>query len=350
MKISKNELRKMIFETVLREQANSNKRKEKKEERKAAKKAASAPAPAASAPAPAAPAPAPAAPAAASKKPSKPPSDKIKQVQRLLNSFLAEGDTQLQVNGFWNSREMDPAMEKVMTVFGVKNPQDSWVKMAPILKVAPTLQGLIEYLKEKETGNAQVTVSDDTPEESSLEASDSSDESSSDESDASNEIDPTNAAKFKSAKALADKTTVGAEDMRRIHSRIYEIWKTGLFDKIKSRNANEAGDNDLRKALTTVFGGKNESIKFLRYFGTAGAAPAEKISFLLAKGPMTKNMKDAKPETESFSVLVNDVKRMLEGLNPEYKIGGNGEYVNESKVTYGKSHGTLIRERYWGRY
>ena len=65
---------------------------------------------------------------------------------------------------------------------------------------------------------------------------------------------------------------------------------------------------------------------------------------------MTKNTEGANPETESFSVLVDDVKKMLEGEDPEYKIGGSGEFVDESQQRFGKSHATLIRERYWGRY
>jgi hypothetical protein len=248
---------------------------------------------------------------------------------------------------------MDPAMEKVMKAFGVKDPDRAWVKMAPELSAAPTLQGLIGYLieKDQEAGNAQVTVTDDRT-EGSTSTSDTSDNVSNAESDASNTIDNANAARFKAAKALADKGSVGSEDMRRIHSRIYEIWKTGLFDRVKSKPDDK--NNDLRNALTKVFNDETQSNTFLRYFGTAGtteqAGANAKIRFPVARGPMTKNIKGAKPETESFSVLVNDVKRMLEGLNPEYKIGGNGEYVAESKVIYGKSHATLLRERYWGRY
>ena len=138
--------------------------------------------------------------------------------------------------------------------------------------------------------------------------------------------------------------------MRRIHSRIYKIWETGLFDRVQSKT--ESGnndDNDLHKALTAVFNNeKFESFKFLGYFGLAGGAPAYKIRFPVARQRMGK--RDKTTAIESLSVLVDDVKRMLEGSEPEYTIGGVDKYVAESKVIYGKSHATLLRERYWGRY
>jgi hypothetical protein len=170
------------------------------------------------------------------------------------------------------------------------------------------------------------------------------------ESDVSNTIDDENATRFKEAKALADKSSVGAEDMRRIHSRIYKIWETGLFDRVQSKTENgNDDDNDLHKALTAVFNNeKFESFKFLRYFGLANGAPAHKIRFPVARQRMGK--RDKTTAIESLSVLVDDVKRMLEGSEPEYTIGGVDKYVAESKVIYGKSHATLLRERYWGRY
>lgn len=289
--------------------------------------------------------------AAAKKNPAKPPNPKIKQVQNLLNSFLGDSDEQLKVNGYWNPKVMDLAMEKVMSKLNVNEPKRSWVKMAPGLSAAPTLQGLIDFLikKEKEIGNAQVTVTDDRTEDSTS-TSDTSDNETNAEPDASNTIDDTNAARFKEAKALAVKGSVGAEDMRRIHSRIYKIWETGLFNKVKSKPDDK--NNDLRNALTKVFNDEKQSNTFLRYFGTAGtteqAGANAKIRFPAARGPMSKRNKTT--AVESLSVLVDDVKRMLEGSEPEYTIGGVDKYVNESKVIYGKSHATLLRERYWGRY
>ena len=83
-----------------------------------------------------------------------------------------------------------------------------------------------------------------------------------------------------------------------------------------------------------------------------GPTPHARIRFPLA-GTMAMYKADGKKSTDtrpgsqsvSYSVLVDDVEKMLTGGDPEYAPGGKNPKTNESNAER-LSRGALIRKRY----
>ena len=367
MKISKNELRKMIFETVLREQEAKKKKPGRKFRDKintfltgrdtsspadstlgvsttaaAADTKSSKPDPKA-------------APDASGAKPSKAPNPRIEQVQKLLNSFLDDKDTKLAVNGYWNPNEMDPVMKKVMSVFGVTEPERSWKKMASGLGFAPTLQGLIGYLIKKD--NDRVNKIEDKEKQKSFDSSSLTPQ----KDDAKPEE---NGLKYPSSGGIKSSTPDEIKENTALLIGLFGGFPAaGAPKKDPNKSWDSYTDDEVVTMRNKIFqlkpslrgkGKKELAIEFLKNninYSEVKDRPGDDIRKSHWKSLLDKIESVDKPfDLDGVDYAYPDglqasIKLALKNANLK-----NLDASNESKDTYGKSHGTLIRERYWGRY
>ena len=161
MKISKNELRKMILETVLREKKDK-KRKIGKKLRDAintfltgretsspgdlrGSTSSTPPLPSATT---ASGAPAATTSAAADTNKSKKPNQIVKEIQQLINIYYGKdginSNKKIREDGFWG-KETDSGLKDVFEYFEIPNPGRSWKEIS-------------SYLKEKSLGNYPPTI------------------------------------------------------------------------------------------------------------------------------------------------------------------------------------------------
>ena len=162
-------------------------------------------------------------------------------------------------------------------------------------------------------------------------------------------ITPASKAGFKGIKDLLT-GSVNKEEMSQIHSLIFAMSKSGQFKKVKAESGKGSKD-PLYLAIKDAFGDEGHEIAYqvLKNF-SLGPTPHSRIRFPLA-GEVNLYKVDGKPaETGalgnvSYSVLVDDVEKMLTGGDPEYAPGGKNPSVNESNAER-LSHGALIRKRY----
>lgn len=367
MKISKNELRKMIFETVLREQEGKKRKRGRKLRDKIntslTGRDTSSPGDAKIDVAAAAAADdfrsanfeTRAAPPAGGAKPSKAPNPKIKQVQNLLNSFLDENDNQLTVNGYWNPKVMDIAMEKVMSVFGVSNPKRSWTMMASELGFAPTLQGLIGYLIKKD--NDRVNKIEDKEKQKSFDSSSLTPQ----KDDAKPEE---NGLKYPSSGGIKSSTPDEIKENTALLIGLFGGFPAaGAPKKDPNKSWDSYTDDEVVTMRNKIFqlkpslrgkGKKELAIEFLKNninYSEVKNRPGDDIKKSHWKSLLDKIESVDKPfDLDGVDYTYPD------GLQASIKLALKNANLkdldasNESKDTYGKSHGTLIRERYWGRY
>ena len=366
MKISKNELRKMIFETVLREKADTKKKRGRKiidkintlftgrdtsspadfpknnsntaaeyDTKSNANTRAEAP--------------------TAAARPSKAPNPRIEQVQKLLNSFLDVEDTKLAVNGYWNPNEMDPVMKKVMSVFGVSEPERSWTKMAPGLSAAPTLQGLIGYLIKKDDDRVnKIEVKEKQKSFDSASLTSQKDDAKPEE----------NGLKYPSSGGIKSSTPDEIKQNTALLIGLFGSFPAaGAPKKDPNKSWDSYANDEVETMRNKIFqlkpslkdkDKKELAIEFLKNninYSEVKDRPGDDIKKSRWKSLLDKIENVDKPfDLDGVDYTYPDglqasIKLALKNANLK-----NLDTSNESKDTYGKSHGTLIRERYWGRY
>jgi len=356
MKISRNELRQMIFETLLREQKSSPRRRGRRnsprrnrENNSKGSAQPAAPAPPSAPPPPSAAAPAPPPPSAPAKK--KVPNQKIKTVQELLNFFLPDDQQIKKIDGYWTPKIIDPAMKTVMTSFNVPEPGRAWTKMAPGLGVSPTIQGLIDYLTKKakeseeaETAEGQAALDSIYAAAEKAQAIPPKDNTATDSGDQNkrSENDMKDEVILKMAAFEIDLTGT-IQDNRDFYKN--NNWSS-LLDFLKTRkNINQTlskealakmildRDTDVPGNIVSQFKRNKNYAGLLRHMND------KQIGFDLQGSDSDF--------PQGFKQNLRDAIARALGLDPAKY---SSIPVNESRITYGKSHATLLRERYWGRY